>query len=100
MATRTSASLKHAFKRFVELVRPIEDVRHVVAFDDELPEIFTYITKLDEKVMFQVYDAQVSIMEDYPELPLDFHIRYLEGRPLESFVYPMPPLSFSKVDAG
>ena len=96
MSTRTSSSLKHAFKRFVELVKPIDDVRHVVALDDERPEIFTYIAKLNEAVAFRVYDAQISIMEDYPGLQLDFHVRSLDGRPLESFVQPIPRLIFSK----
>ncbi len=39
MTTRTSSALKQAFKRFVALVKDIEDVRYVVAFDDEEPEI-------------------------------------------------------------
>jgi hypothetical protein len=100
MTTRASASLKHAFKRFVELVKPIDDVRHVVAFDGDTPEVFTYITKLDEDVMFQVFHAEYQIMADFSEIPVDFHVRYLEGKPLESFIRPLPALVFSREGPG
>lgn len=85
MTTRTSAEVKQAFKRFVELVKPIEDVHYVAAFDDEEPEISTYITRLDESVSFRVHGAEICIMDEFPDLPIDFHIWYLEGRPIDSF---------------
>jgi hypothetical protein len=96
MTTRTSASLKQAFKRFVELVKPIEDVRHVVAGDDGEPRIYTFITRMDEPVMFEVFHVEYRIMEEFPDLPVDFHVRFLEGKPLESFLRPMSNLTYSK----
>jgi hypothetical protein len=94
MTTRTSASLRQAFKRFVELVKPIEDVKHVIAFDDGGPEIFTYITRLDEGVSERVHQAESAIMQDYPDLQVLFHVRYLEGRLLDKRA--LPPLTYSK----
>jgi len=94
MTTRTSASLKQAFKRFVKLVEPIEDVRHVVAFDDGGIDVFTHITRRDEAVMSQVHHAEFRIMEEYPDLPVLFHVRYLEGKHLD--LDRLPPLSYSK----
>lgn len=98
MTTRTSPALKQAFKRFVELVKPIEDVQYVVAFDfdDEEPEISTYITKLDEEVAVQVFHAQDELIDHFPHLPVDFHIWYLEGNKLSDFVRHMPPLVYAR----
>ena len=97
MTTRTSASLKQAFKRFVELVKPIDDVRHVVAFDDEGEvDFFTYIKERDRVVMSAVYRAEDHIILEFPDLPVDFHVRYLEGRTLSDLVHPLPPLAFSR----
>jgi hypothetical protein len=96
MTTRTSASLKHAFKRFVELVKPIDDVRHVVATDYEEPDIYTFITRRDEAVMFDVFQAEYRIMEEFPDLPVDFHVRYLEGKKPEDFMKPLPALAYSR----
>jgi hypothetical protein len=99
MAQRTSASLKQAFKQFVELVKPIDDVRYVVASDAGGPEISTYITELDEDVSTQVFHAEYRIMDDFPELPVDFHVWYLEGKSLEDFVRQLPPLVYSRQPA-
>jgi hypothetical protein len=96
MTTRTSTTLRKAFKRFVELVEPIEDVRHVVAFEDDEPEIWTFITKLDDKVSFRVYEAEGQIIDSFPSLMVDFHVRFLEGETVETFIGPLPPLSFSR----
>jgi hypothetical protein len=86
--------LKQAFKRFVELVKPIDDVRHVVAIEDGAPDIFTYITTLDESVSSQVHHAEFEIMRDFPNLAVLFHVRYLEGRKLDA--YALSPLAYSK----
>ena len=100
MATGTSTELKRAFEQFVELVKPIEDVRYVVAFDDEEPEISTYITRLDEGVMLQVIRAEIPIMEEFPDLPVDFHVWSMEGRPIESFVGQIPTLAYVRSASG
>ena len=59
MTTRTSPALKQAFKCFVELVKPIEDVQYVVAFDDE--ETLFYTKRVLASLL--AYDAL------YAELP-------------------------------
>ncbi len=96
MTTRTSSSLKQAFKRFVELVKPIEDVQYVVAFEDDELDFYTYITRRDSNVSSQVYKAEIAIMQMFPELLIDFHVRYLEGRAIETFVRSLPPLVYAK----
>ena len=83
-----------AFNQFVDQVKDIEDVQYVVAFDDEEPEISTYITRMDEAVTMQVIRAEIPIMEGFPNLPVDFHVWYLEGRPIESFVGQLPTLAY------
>ena len=96
MTTRTSLALKQAFKRFVELVKPIEDVQYVVAFDDDEPQISTYITKLDDKVSSRVHRAEFVIMDEFPSLLVDFHVWYLEGKPLRNFIHPLPRLTYAR----
>ena len=93
MTTRTSSSLKQAFKRFVELVKPIEDVQYVVASEDG-GHIFTYITQSDQGVYSQVHAAEFQIMRDFPSLDVLFHVRYLEGKHLDARA--LSPLSYSK----
>jgi hypothetical protein len=100
MTTRTSPALKQAFKRFVDLVKPLDDVQYVVAFDEEEPEISTYITKLDEAVMVKVIRAEIPIMEEYPDLPVDFHVWFMDGKPIESFVGQLPPLVYARPKSG
>lgn len=94
MTARTSTDVKRAFKRFVELVKPIEDVRYVVAFDEEELDIYTYIDALDEAVMSRVHHVEMQLMDEFPTLLVDFHVRYLEGRPLEAFTSPLPGLTY------
>jgi hypothetical protein len=46
--------------------------------------------------MFDVFHAEDRIIEEFPDLPVDFHLRYLERRKLEDILGPLPPLAFSK----
>jgi hypothetical protein len=48
--------------------------------------------------MFDVFHAEYRIMEEFPDLPVDFHIHYLEGKDLSDFIKPLPVLAFSKHD--
>ena len=91
-----AAKTKRAFREFVKLVEPIDDVRHVVAFADGAPEIFTYIRHRDDEVCRAIYQAEYRVADDFPELGMDFHIVYMEGRPLSKFVSPLPGLVFSR----
>lgn len=88
--------LRDAFQRFVELVEPIPEVRHVVALNGRSPDIFTFIVKRDEQVCKLVFRAEDQIMDEFPKLEVEFHIKYMEGRPLDHFIHPLPDLIFSR----
>lgn len=94
MTTRTSAEVKQAFERFVDLMEHIEDVRCAVVFDDDELDFYTYIEAMDDAVMTRVHHAEIRIMEEFPDILMDFHVRYLEGKPLEAFIDPLPALSY------
>lgn len=83
------ARMGEAFRRFVELVKPIEDVHHVVALDEGEVHVFAYITRLDDAVSHKVYEAEFQVLDEFRDLPIDFHVRYLEGRPLPSTSSPL-----------
>ena len=91
-----SAKTKRAFHEYVKLVEPIDDVRHVVAFEDAGPEFFTYITSRDDEVCYTIFRAENELRRRFQELEIDFHIVFMEGRPLEHLVAPLPPLAYSK----
>ncbi|HWO73498.1 MAG TPA: hypothetical protein VNN21_08065 [Dehalococcoidia bacterium] len=95
MPARTSTPLKQAFQRFVELVKPIPQVKHVVGFEQG-QDIYTYIESRDEDVMKKVFRAEDKVFDEFPETLIEFHVVYLEGRPLEDFVRPLPKLVFSR----
>lgn len=88
--------LRNAFDTFVSLVKPINQVRYVIGFDSSAPEVFTLIDKRDEAVCRAVFEAEDRIVQAFPRLDLDFHITYLEGRPLEAFFAPPPSLFFAR----
>ncbi len=46
--------------------------------------------------MFEVFHREYKVMDEFPDIPFDFHTRYLEGKPLESFVRPLPTLVYSR----
>jgi len=94
MPARTSTPLKQAFQRFVELVKPIEDVRHVMVLEDGRLDFFTYVTKLDEEISMLVHEAEFEVMREFPDLPILFHVRCLEGRPFDT--QNLSALSYSK----
>ena len=97
---KPAASARHkrvekAFQRLVELVEPIEDAQYVLGFpDDAEPEFFTYITERNEAVMHELFRREYEITDEFPDLDLHFHTRYLEGRPLNSFSRQAPPLLY------
>ena len=91
-----SQTLAAAFERFVELVKPIEDVQYAAAFEPRRPDIYTYIKKRDEDVSKQIYRAEDVIADEFPDLLIEFHVRWLEGRSIEEFVGSAPPLFFAR----
>ena len=90
-------ALKAAFRRFVELMEPLEDVHYVVAVEPMRPDIFTFIRTIDDDVMKHVFSAQNVIHEEFPDILIDFHVRFLEGRPLDYFLDPLPELTYSRL---
>ena len=90
-------NLKRTFHEFVELVKPIPQVKHVVAFPEEGGEIFTYIERMDEQVELAVIAAQIAMMEGWHEdEAVDFRTIYMNDRALSDFVRPLPALHFSR----
>ncbi len=79
------ALLKAAFRRFVELVEPIEDVYAVRAMEPRRPDIFTYIKQMDDEVETGVIHAQWTVADEFPEMLIDFHIVFLDGKSVEYF---------------
>jgi len=98
MAESTTA-LRTAFERFVALVTPIEAVQYVAAYEPRRPDLFTYIECLDESVMRSVFEAEAALDEEFPELLIDFHVVFLDGRTMEDFVRPVPNLFYDRSSA-
>lgn len=93
---RSRKTVERAFRRFVELVKPIPQVRHVVGWDDNSPGICTFIDCRDEAVCKAIFDVESRIMDQFLNLNFNFDVIYLEGRPVEDFVRPLPELVFTR----
>ncbi len=91
-----ATSLKSAFEQFVRLVTPIEAVQYVAAYEPRRPDIFTYIERMDEAIIERVFEAEEAIDAEFPELLIDFHVVFLDGRTMEDFVRPVPALFFDR----
>jgi hypothetical protein len=75
---------------------PIEAVQYVAAYEPRRPDIFTYIECMDESIMERVFEAEDAIDAEYPDLLIDFHVVFLDGRTMEDFVRPVPALFFDR----
>lgn len=62
------AVLRKAFNRFVELVQPIPQVRHMVAFDDGSPDVCTFIEKRDVAVCMSIFEAEYRFIDEFPKI--------------------------------
>jgi len=91
-----AAKTKRAFREFVKLIEPIDDVRHVVAFEDAGPEFFTYIRRRDNEVCYAIFRAENEVRRRFDDPEIDFHVVFMEGRALDQLVAPLPPLVFSR----
>ena len=96
--TTNAALLETAFKRFVELVGPIDDVQHVVAIEPRRPDVYTYIRRLHDEVMSRVFRAEDTLADEFPDILIEFHIVFLEGRPFDYFWSSAPELTYSRHD--
>ena len=98
MATKT-ASLKSIFRQFVELVDPIEEVQYVVAPEPGV-DIYTFIKERNDAVVHQIFEQEYAMLRNFPDLLVDFHIFFLEGRDVQDFINPLPRLVFSRAKSG
>jgi hypothetical protein len=89
-------AFNRVFRRFVRLVAEIPEVVHVVGFDDQAREIFTFIDIRDERVALRVFECQDILLSEFGDPFVDFHITWLSGGYLTDFVNPLPPLVYSR----
>lgn len=87
---------RRAYEQFVRLVQPITAVRYVGGMSGESPDIFAFIERRDETVCRSIFEAEDRIVQSFPKLNIDFHITYLEERPIEAFLSPPPSLFFAR----
>ncbi len=59
--TPSRKTVERAFRRFVDLVKPIPQVRHVVAYDDHGGDFFTFIERRDEDVCKAVFHTEYQL---------------------------------------
>lgn len=100
MTAESASTLKSAFEHFVRLVSPIEAVQYVAAYEPRRPDIFTYIECMDEAIMERVFDAENTIDARFPDLLIDFHVVFLDGRTMHDFLRPAPALFFDRQRSG
>jgi hypothetical protein len=91
--------VRSAFDRFIHLIEPISDVEYVSLPDEGPPEVFTYITRRDDAVCFRVFDAEDSVIREYPSADIEFHISFLNGKRREDIEKP-PGLDFVRKSNG
>jgi len=89
-------NLKSAFRRFVDLVKPIDEVYCVTAVEPSRPDFFTYIRQRNDEVVRQIFQAEKAVNKEFPDVLIDYHIIFLEGRPLEDFVTHQPEFTYLK----
>lgn len=76
---KLSATEKAAFKRFVELVKPIEAVRCVALIDGGSLEVITYVTGRSQKDYEEISNAEDEIIEGFPGVVIEFHVYGIES---------------------
>jgi hypothetical protein len=91
-----AATLAHAFERYVDLVRHIDDVYYVTAHEPRRPDIYTYLREQDRASVRQIMQAEAAVDDEFPELLIDFHLVFLDGRRIEDFSRPIPDLFYSR----
>jgi hypothetical protein len=67
---------------YIKLASQIGAVAGVEYADGRDRDLFTFIDARDEDVMEQILDIEDHLFEMFNDVLFDFHIRYLEGRPL------------------
>lgn len=67
---------------YVKLASQIGAVVGVEYADGRDRDLFTFIDTRDEDVLEQILDIEDHLFEMFDDVLFDFHVRYLEGRPL------------------
>ena len=74
--SRSAQSLAPSVAEFINRIGRIENVRCVVVDNgDRVIEITTFAEPLTEETRDAVYAVEVGMIDDFPELVFDFHLR-------------------------
>lgn len=76
--------IRDATRLFVERLSRIRQIEHVVSrVEDGIVKLWAIIDQPDVNVENQVYDTQLTLMDDFPETLFDFYIIFRQGRSLD-----------------
>ena len=75
--------LNAAMERYADEARKIPSVAAVVVVPGEERDLSTYIDKRDWDVSDKLMDIEDELFAAFDDQLFDFHVWYLEGRPLE-----------------
>lgn len=87
-AIKRPAPVRAAFVRFIELAREIPEVEYVAMSHGGPAEVFTFIPKLVDEVCYRVIRAKNSVLREFPESEIEFHVRALNGHSIETMMEP------------
>ena len=77
----------------------MEEVAYVVATDYPEVDIHAFIKTMDYDACLRLIEEESKIRVQFPDLEFDFHVVFLEGRPLSDFINPLPALVYSREKA-
>jgi hypothetical protein len=80
------AVVRAALMSFIGRMRSIPTVEYVALPEGGPPEIFTLITRNDKDVCYEIIRAQNSVLREFPESEIMFHIWFLNGQDVTSIV--------------
>src|SRR3954447_7506962 len=76
-------TLEKGLKEYMRIVSAIPSVAAIVVVPGPERDLFTYIDERDEGVLDQIADVEDELFRAYDEVLFDFHVIYLQGRPLK-----------------
>ena len=80
--TTTQKELEKGLREYTRLASLIPAVAAVVVVPGPERDLFTYIDDRNEEAIEQLLDAEDKLFELFDDVLFDFHLVYLEGRPL------------------
>ena len=75
--------LEQAIELYAAKARSIPSVAAVIVVPGEERDLSTFIDKRDEEVMDRLMDVEDDLFAEFDDELFDFHVWYLEGRPLD-----------------